>query len=182
MKKKYLATSGIVLSFLLGCVLISCNKTNSSLPVPPEIAYLIQHPWTIDSINVQQTVLNGTTPVRRTHYDTLNNKALVYSSIAFYNKVDSSYIFRDSRNAAIAGPGGSSSLFPYMAGRWSLNNNKDSLYFYTYAPADSMLYLRSKWQLINITDQNFSASYTDTISTNPVTLSKKLVYFSIRTR
>ncbi|QES89596.1 hypothetical protein [Rhizosphaericola mali] len=159
--------------FGLSCMLLaaSCDKSNSSLALPNMMQYVQSNDWRIDSIifistSGDDSILNmGTTP------------GLVTSSVKFYNNSDTSFVFEDSETPSLAGPDGSTDLFVYNYGKWSLNAAQDSISIYSKSvKATDSTYYSANWRILDTTQSRLVISYIDTVPLTRQTYSKRVIF------
>lgn len=153
-KSTFLILGGISL-FL--SILVSCNKSNSSTPLPSMMSYLINQNWRLDTVILtedtgEDTLTMADVPGFSTSY------------IKFYNRLDSSFVFRDVLNSALTGPDSRDSIFRYAYGRWSLSAAEDSIYLYSQDTVKAKGYLAS-WAVTRVDSTSLLyADYVDTVA------------------
>ncbi|MFT4204689.1 MAG: hypothetical protein QM610_12360 [Chitinophagaceae bacterium] len=173
MKRKQLRLVGLGYVAMLGAILASCNKSNSSAPLPSMMDFMLSTNWRLDSI----VVVEGSVSDTLTMADV---PGFSTSSIRFYNREDSSFVFRDVLDATLTGPDGKDTLFQYAYGRWALSDLQDSIYLYSQDSVKAKDYTRAWAVSKNDSTSTLYADYADTVyrgvDVGSVILQKRVVF------
>ena len=157
MKKRLFRIIGLGSMALFVANLVSCDKSNSSTPLPSMMAFMLNQNWRLDTVIL----------FKDTETDTLTMADIpgfATSNIRFYNRLDSSFVFRDVLNPAATGPDGIDSVFRYTYGGWAMNAYQDSIYLYSQDTVHARGYVES-WAISKVdASTTLYADYVDTIA------------------
>lgn len=158
---------GLSLMFLT----TSCNKSNSSLPLPEMMQYVLSNDWRIDSVILISTSGENTV------YNMGNTPGLVTSSVKFYNNSDTSFVFEDSEEPSLVGPDGSTDLFVYNYGKWNMNADQDEISIYSKSvKATDSTYYSANWHILEAANNRLVVSYVDTVPMTRQTNLKRVIF------
>ena len=170
MKKRFFWLGCVVFAF--GICVVSCDKSNSSTPLPSMMNYVLNQNWRIDTVITMDGTANDTLTMA-------DVPGFATSNIRFYNRLDSSFVFRDILNSSVQGPDNRSDVFRYTYGKWSMNPTEDSIHLYSEDTVNARGY-KALWAVGKVDSASvLYANYTDTITqgTNPPIYSRKKVVF-----
>ncbi|WP_447641846.1 MULTISPECIES: hypothetical protein [Chitinophagaceae] len=171
MKKTLFQIIGMGSLAAIVAIIASCNKSNSGTPLPSMMDFVLNKEWRLDTVIV----------TRDEGLDTLTMAdvpGFSTSNIKFYNRLDSSFVFRDVLSAAATGPDNRDSIFRYTYGRWAMNDYQDSIYLYSQDTVRAKNY-KAAWAVSrNDSATILYADYADTIprATDTVVLKKRAIF------
>ncbi|PZP47045.1 MAG: hypothetical protein DI598_11480 [Pseudopedobacter saltans] len=155
MKKRIFQILGIGLMFW--AIMVSCNKSNSSTPLPTMMNYVLNQNWRLDTVIFMEDGVNDTLTMA-------DVPGFSTSNIRFYNRLDSSFVFKDVLNAYLTGPDGRDSIFRYTYGKWAMSPAEDSIYLYSQDTVNARGYAAS-WSISRIdSTSTLYADYVDTVA------------------
>lgn len=133
--------------------LASCNKSNSSTPLPSMMSYLQNQNWRLDTVFMgDDTLTMADVPGFST------------SNIRFYNRMDSSFVFKDVLNPYLTAPDSRDSIFRYAYGKWAMSPAEDSIYIYSQDTINARGYAAS-WAISKVdSTSTLYADYVDTVA------------------
>lgn len=172
MKKRLLQIIGLGSVAMFFAVLASCNKSNSSTPIPPMMDFMLNTNWRLDTVIIYNSASTDTLTMAEV-------PGFATSNIRFYNREDSSFVFRDVLNSAETGPDGRDSIFRYAYGRWAMSDSQDSVYLYSQDTVKAKGY-KASWAISrNDSTAMLYADYVDTVAAaqqGTILLKKRAVF------
>lgn len=138
-------------------IMASCNKSNSSTPLPSMMSYLQNQNWRLDTVIFIGDASSDT-------FTMADVPGFSTSNIRFYNRTDSSFVFKDVLDSYLTGPDSRDSIFRYAYGKWAMSPAEDSIYVYSQDTINARGYAAS-WAISKVdSTSTLYADYVDTVA------------------